>query len=511
MNQGIGQWVHRRRVKSRGKPAVIHRGNITTYDELAERIDRLATALAARGVVKGDRIAYLGNNHPSFIESLFATASLGAIFVPINTRLAPAEVAYILGNSQSSVLIYARSLESLAASALTLSEFDGRVLVAGDSGAAVLSGIGSELYESFEDTLESAEATHHTTPIELDDPAMIVYTSGTTGKPKGAVLSNGNITWNSLNVLVDYDLTSSEQALMIAPLFHVAALGMGCFATILKGGTVIVEEKFDPGRALELIEQYGVTLVSGVPTTFQLICEHPNWATTELSSLRNLTCGGSAVPTRVLDAYEDRGLGFSQGYGMTETAPGVTSLQPRYSREKAGSVGLPHFFTSVRVADSEDSPVGSGVAGEIQAQGPNVIASYWQNPEATAEVFTADGWLHTGDIGFFDEDGFLYIADRSKDMIISGGENIYSAEVEQAIMVFDEIEAVAVIGLPDERWGEVPHAVVQLIPGAELDVERIKAHLREHLARYKVPATFSVIDEMPRTASGKIRKNLLRA
>jgi fatty-acyl-CoA synthase len=262
---------------------------------------------------------------------------------------------------------------------------------------------------------------------------------------------------------------------------------------------------------LELIDRHRVTSMSGVPTTYQMLAEHPRWDATDLSSLRTLTCGGSAVPLRVIDAYERPGLAFTGGYGMTETAPGATSLQPRYSRSKAGSAGLPHFFTDVRIAGPLGEELPPGRPGEIQIQGPNVIPGYWGRPDATAESFADGVWFRSGDIGHVDDDGFLYISDRLKDMIISGGENIYPAEVEQAIMELDEVSSVAVVGVPDERWGEVPRAFVQLKAGRTLDDGAIQRHLDGRLARYKIPRTVVVVDDLPRTPSGKIRKRDLRA
>jgi len=235
--------------------------------------------------------------------------------------------------------------------------------------------------------------------------------------------------------------------------------------------------------------------------------EDPAWSSADLSSLRSLTCGGSAVPVRVREAYEQRGLSFSSGYGMTETSPGATSLPPRYAASHGTSSGLPHFFTEVRVADPDEG----AEAGEIEVRGPNVFAGYWNNPAATADAFTDDGWLRTGDLGTADEDGFVTIVDRSKDMIISGGENIYSAEVEQAIMTLPDVTGVAVIGVPHERWGEAPHAVVTVGGDAAIDLDEFVAYLSARLARYKVPRSVEVVDELPRTASGKVQKHILRA
>jgi len=492
-NQGIGDWVHRRRVKSAGAPALVCGEVRRDYAELAERIDRLADALAARGVTRGDRVAYLGPNAPEFLETLFAVTSLGAIFVPLNTRLAAEEIGYQLEDSGTSLLIHAAESAPAVPSGGAVPR-----IVVGDAGS-----------DGYDAVLASGRPEHVDRPVSLDDPAAILYTSGTTGKPKGAILSHGNLTWNAINAIVDYDVTSSQVALMVSPLFHVAALGMGALPTILKGGCLVVQAKFDPAAVLAAIQEHGITSLSGVPTTYQMLAEHPDWESTDLSSLESLTCGGSPVPARVAEAYEKRGLAFSSGYGMTESSPGATSLSPRYSRNKATTSGLPHFFTDVRVVDPSGADVATGEIGEILVQGPNVFLGYWNRPDATTETL-ADGWLHTGDLGFVDEQGFLTIADRSKDMIISGAENIYPAEVERLLMELPQIEAVALIGVPDERWGEVGRAIVQPVDGATITHEELVAHLDGRIARYKIPKSTVLVEEFPRTASGKIRKNVLR-
>ena len=279
---------------------------------------------------------------------------------------------------------------------------------------------------------------------------------------------------------------------------------------VLKGGTVVLEPRFDPARALTLIEKYRVTSLSGVPTTFQMLCEHPDWATTDISSLEKLTCGGSAVPMRVLEEYERRGLAFSGGYGMTETSPGATSLSPEKSREKAGSGGLPHFFTDLRIVDADGRQLPAGESGEIQLSGPNVIREYWNKPEVISACYVDGVWFRSGDMGHVDEDGYLYIADRLKDMIISGGENIYSAEVEQAVAELEAVGSVAIIGVPDEKWGEVPIAIVTVRDGFTLDPDEVRSYLDGRIARYKIPKRVEIVAELPRTASGKIRKADLR-
>jgi fatty-acyl-CoA synthase len=503
-NDGVGTWIHRRRVKSAGKTALVSGGAVVTYDLLAQRIERLATALATRGVTRGDRVAYLGDNEPSFLETFFAVTALGAIFVPLNTRLAAPEISFALHDSEAAALVHAGALTDVAEHACADIAGLGRIVVGSPASALVRPA------EAFEDLIDTAGEDRPAVSVDGADIAMILYTSGTTGSPKGAAISHRNITANCFNVLVDYDLTSDDIALMISPMFHVASLTMGVLPALLKGATVILEPAFVPGRALELIQRYRVTSLSGVPTTYQMLCEHPAWASTDISSLRMLTCGGSAVPMRVLDAYEARGLSFTGGYGMTETSPGATSLPPRYSRSKAGSAGLAHFFTDVRIADSDGREQPAGKVGEIQVRGPNVIQRYWKQPEASAEAFADAGWFRSGDMGFLDEDGFLFISHRLKDMIISGGENIYPAEIERVILELDAVQGAAVVGAPDDRWGEVPHAYLEIRPGYVLEDGAVQRHLSGRLARYKIPKRVVVVDELPRTASGKIRKGEIR-
>ncbi|WFE40891.1 long-chain fatty acid--CoA ligase [Micromonospora sp. WMMD998] len=499
---GIGAWVARRRLRSPDKVALIH-GDLSTmtYGQFADAVDRVSATLRERGVGVGDAVAYLGENSPEFLQVMFGAAQLGAVFVPVNTRLAPPEIAHVVTDSGTRVLIHDPEFAGPVAAA-GLAAGNRHVIVTG-AGTADRPGL-ARLARAAAGFAGPVRTDHH-------DPAAIIYTSGTTGRAKGAVLTHGNLTWVALNCVVDYDVVSTDVALMISPLFHVASLGMGALPVFLKGATMVLEKGFEPGRALARIERHGVTMLSGVPTTYQLMADHPAWAATDLSTLAKLTCGGSAVPTRVLDAYEARGLSFSQGYGMTEAAPGVTALPPAMTRAKQGSVGLPHFFTDVRITDGTGAVAPAGEVGEIEIAGPNVFPGYHGLPEVTAEVFTADGWFRSGDLGHLDADGYLHISGRLKDMIISGGENIYPAELEQLLAEIDGVTSAAVIGVPDERWGEVPWAVVTVRPGASLDTDAVRDHLDGRLARYKLPKNVVIVDELPRTASGKVRKAELRA
>lgn len=498
---GIGSWPARRRARTPEKTALVFGDESYTYREFADAADRVAALLVARGLGKGDAVAYVGENSPEFLFTLFGAARLGAVFVPVNTRLAPPEVTHVLADSGTRLVICDPELWEKVAPGIEACGIT----------QAIPTGEGDDVDPGLTRLLTEVDPVADEVDVRPEDPAVYMYTSGTTGRSKGAVLTNANLTWVSLNCILDYDLLSSEVALLISPLFHAAALGMGALPIVLKGGTIVLEKRFDPGRALALIQQHGVTMLSGVPTTYQLLADHPDWAATDLSSLRRLTCGGSAVPTRILDVYEERGLSFTQGYGMTETSPGHTALTADRTRDKQGSVGLPHFFSSVRVRLEGGEPAPVGEVGEIEVRGPNVFPGYLNLPEVNETAFAADGWFRTGDMGYLDEEGFLFIADRLKDMIISGGENIYPAEVENHLFDIDGVTGAAVIGVPDEKWGEVPWAVLTVRPGADVTIQDVQDHLNGRIARYKIPKSVIIVDELPRTASGKVRKADLRA
>ena len=491
-DEGLGTWLRRRRARSPEAIAIVFGEERVTYREFADRSELVAGVLADAGIGRGDRVAYFGENSSSFLVTLFATVSIGAVFVPINTRLAPPEIAHVLSDSGASLFIHDDAPE--AAVERATEGIDGLTIIP-------LRGAADSL----------AERVASATPVPaqasgLKEPAAIIYTSGTTGRAKGAVLTHRNLSWVALNCIIDYDVVSSDVALMISPLFHVASLGMGALPIVMKGGTLVLERGFDAGRALEQIERHGVTMLSGVPTTFQMMSEHPNWDSTDLSSLRKLTCGGSPAPLPMIEKYESRGLSFSQGYGMTEAAPSVSALSPNKTLEKLGSVGLPHFFTRLRITTESGERAAPGEVGEIEVCGPNVFAGYWNMPEANDAAFTQDGWFRSGDLGYVDDEGYLFIVGRAKDMIISGGENIYPAEVEALLLEMDGVTGAAVVGIADERWGEVPWAAVTVSSGTEITTDAVRAALDGRLARYKLPKRVVIVDDLPRTATGKVRK-----
>jgi fatty-acyl-CoA synthase len=487
-NEGIGSWPARRARKTPHRVALVHGADRFSYADLHDRTTRLAHALRSAGVRRGDRVAYLGPNHPAYLETLFATGLLGAVFVPLNTRLAAPEIAYQLQDSGARALLHAPSCAALVPAAVPLTV---------------------EVGPAYEDLLAAASAEPIDETVAPDELCLIMYTSGTTGRPKGAMLTHANLTWNAVNVLVDHDLTADERALVSAPLFHTAGLNMLTLPVLLKGGTCVLVGSFDPAATLELIEEHRISFMFGVPTMFDLVARQPGWATADLSSLRLLTCGGAPVPTALLHTYHRRGLTFLQGYGMTEAAPGTLFLDAEHAVSKAGTAGVPHFFSDVRVLGPDGLPVAPGELGEIAVRGPHVGPGYWGLPEETARAFH-DGWFRSGDAARVDDEGYVTIADRIKDMYISGGENVYPAEVEDVILTLPGVAECAVVGVPDERWGEVGRAFVVPAEGATVVPAELLAALGGRLAKYKIPASAVLVRELPRTASGKLLKRRLR-
>ncbi|MFF3571098.1 acyl-CoA synthetase [Nocardia jiangxiensis] len=486
-NRGLGSWPARRARMTPDAVAVIGAGRSITFAQLYRRVARVCGELRAAGVRAGDRIVYLGPNHPAYLELLFAAGALGAVFVPVNFRSAATEIDYILGDCGARVLCHTEPYRDVVGE-LTVEVRT--ICVAAD-----------EVLE--DDALVPDE------PIDLEDPCIIMYTSGTTGRPKGAVLTHGNLTWNCLNVLVESDIAADEVALVSAPLFHAAALGMLCLPVLLKGGCVVLLEKFDPAVVFDALERHRVTRMFGVPAMYDALAALDRWDTADLSSIRVLLCGGAPVPHNTIRRYLTRGLTFVQGYGMTEASPGALLLDPAHAQTKAGSAGVPSFFSDVRVVDERGEPVADGERGEVIVSGPNVMSGYWNRPAETAEVLR-EGWFHSGDVATVDADGYVYIVDRMKDVIISGGENIYPAEVENVLTAHPAVASCAVIGVPDERWGEIGRAVVVLADGQEVDPQTLLTFARERLAGYKVPRSVHFVGELPRGGSGKVLKSVVR-
>jgi fatty-acyl-CoA synthase len=493
---GIGSWPARRARMSPDSIALATEEEELTYARLAGRVEATARYLGELGVDRGARVAFLGASSIDTFVCFFATARIGGIFVSLNTRLAALEIAYMLEDSGSAVLVHG-------------SEVAGLVIDA-DPGAHGVKHV-LEVEEVRRAAGPDVPATWPDQLVALDDPALILYTSGTTGRPKGAVLTHGNITWNTINQLAHLDVLSTDVALCAAPLFHVTGLGQVSLPTLLKGGTVVVIPKFDPGDFLALIESRRATCFAAVPTMLQMLCDHPDWWSADLTSLRYVVYGGSPITQRVADAWLTRGVVLQQGYGMTEAAPGVLMALPDGAVARPVSAGVPHFFTDVVVeATGGELQPGPGL-GELLVRGPHVFSGYWNRPEETAAALSEDGWYRSGDVVRIDDDGWAHVVDRVKDLIISGGENVYPAEVEAAIAELPDVVAAAVVGVPDDRWGEVGYAYVSLRPNSTLDEEALRAHLEWRLARYKIPRYFDFLGEqLPRNATGKVLRALLR-
>jgi len=512
-NPGLGTWPARRARISPGSTALVDPHRSLTYRELAERTARWAGALRRLGVGPGDRVAYLGVNAVEVFETFFATWLLGAVAVPLNHRLSGPEIRYMLDDADASVLVHSADADALVAAAL--SPVAGTTpggpahVVAVTPASAPVDG------PHYEAEIAAGPVLEEEPPVSLDDPAIILYTSGTTGRAKGAVLTHGNLTWNTVNYLAHVDVLSTDRALCIAPLFHCVGLGQVTLPTLFKGGSVELMPKADPGLVLQRVSAARITGFSAVPTMLQMMCEHLSWAAADLSSLTLVQYGGSPVQERVARAWLGRGVRLLQGYGMTEAAPGVSMATHEGTAAHPTAVGVPMFFTDVAQLHDGDPGAVGGEPVELVVRGPNVFAGYWNRPEETAATFVGgtpghDGWFRTGDVLKVESDGWAHVVDRVKDMYISGGENVYPAEVEAVAAQLDAVANCAVVGVADDRWGEVGAAYVQLRDGAAPSETELRAHFEARLARYKVPKYFVFVPELPRNATGKIRRVELR-
>jgi fatty-acyl-CoA synthase len=501
-NPGLGTWPARRARISPDRTALLDPQRSLTYAELADRTTRYAGALRRLGVGPGDRVAYLGVNAVEVFETFFAAWLLGAAAVPLNYRLSGAEIRYMLDDAGVSVLVHSADTDALVAAAAPLR--DGVRVLAVHPASCPAGGLG------YEAEIATGPALPAEPPVALDDPALILYTSGTTGRPKGAVLTHGNLTWNTVNYLAHVDVLSTDRALGIAPLFHCVGISQVTLPTLFKGGSVELMPKVDPGLVLERVSAARITSFSAVPTMLQMMCEHPSWETADLSSLTLVQYGGSPVQERVARAWLDRGVKLLQGYGMTEAAPGVYMATHDGTVAHPTAVGVPHFFTDVALLrDGRPEPVG-GEPAELVVRGPHVFAGYWNRPEETVTAFVEEQWFRTGDVLRVEDDGWAHVVDRVKDMYISGGENVYPAEVEAVAVQLPAVANCAVVGVADRRWGEVGIAYVQVRDGATLSEAELRAHLEANLARYKVPRFIEFLPDLPRNATGKIRRVELR-
>jgi fatty-acyl-CoA synthase len=462
-------------------------GEEITYGDLERRVLSLAAVLRRRwGVSTGDRVAYLGFNHPVVLELLFACARLGAIFVPLNWRLALPEHREILRDCAPRVLLVGRELHPQA----------------GEIGA----GIATEA----SDAIGTSAPLHPAPAIEPSAPVLLVYTSGATGRPKGVLLTQPALEWNARNSIVAHELTDADHVLTVLPMFHVGGLNIHTTPALTVGARVTLHARFDPSAALRAIATDRPTMLLAVPQVSLAMTNHPDWGSTDLSSLRLVTTGSSIIPAAMIRPWHERGIPVTQVYGMTESGPVAVCLRSEYARRKVGSCGTPARHCAARIVDDTGREAAPGEIGEILLRGPNLFREYWGDPEATRAAFD-NGWLRTGDLGHRDDEGFFYVDDRKKDLVISGGENIRPAELENVLAESEAIVEAAVVGRADERWGEVAVAFVVVKAGHELTRADVLSLFEGRLARFKHPRDVVFLDRLPRNVMGKVLKHELRA
>mgnify|MGYP001270313879 CR=1 FL=1 len=492
------------------KALAVFEGATTTYAEMASRSSALAAGLAARGVGAGDVVALLSYNCPELLEALFAANHLGGVAMPINWRLAGPEVRYILEHSGAKALVCDAELLDLAAAATEgIEDTLARVAITGDGADGAPDG-----WLALPDVRAegAADAAPAWVPAAPDDVHRLMYTSGTTGRPKGVMLSHANLAWKNLAHLVEFGFQGDDLGLACGPLYHVGALDLTTTTLIAAGATVIIHRAFDAAAVVDELERARVTTVWLAPAMVNAIMALPDVESRDLSSVRVIINGGEKMPIPLIERIQRTfpSAWFADAYGLTETVSGDTFLDRDSIITKLGSVGRPCLHLELDLWDDEGHSVPPGEKGEVVLRGPKVFRGYWRNPEATEAAF-AGGWFHTGDVGVRDEDGYLWIVDRLKDMILSGGENIAGSEVERVLYEHPAVLECAVVGRPDERWGEVPVAFVALKEGSTATADELVEHCRGQLAKFKVPKDVTFVEALPRNPSGKVLKRELRA
>jgi fatty-acyl-CoA synthase len=480
--------------------ALSDRTEEVSYAELVQRIQAAAGALKSSGVGRGDIVAVLAHNSLRFVDVMLACSHIGAVFMPLNWRLAGPELQYIVDHAGARALVSEQELLALA------SALDGfelvRLQIAGEQQPA---------WQSFDQLMADADRLEEPAQVAGDDLLRLMYTSGTTSRPKGVMITYDNLYWKCAAHVVELGITHEDIGLACGPLYHVGALDMTLTDVLYAGGGVHVIRRFDAAEALEVIEQRRITLTWMAPAMVSLVLAEPTLGSRDLDSMRLIQDGGEKMPLplikRVLESFPN--AWFADAYGLTETVSGDTYLDKGKAVDKLGSVGKPVLHTEIAILGADGEALPAGAVGEICIRGPKVFKGYWRQPDATAQAIR-DGWFHTEDLGFVDDDGFLFLVDRLKDMIISGGENIASLEVERVLYEHPAIGEVAVVASPDPRWNEVAVAYIVLKDGETVSETALSEFCLERLAKYKAPKAFRFLDELPRNPSGKILKRVLR-
>lgn len=485
----IAAWITHWAETDSDRVAFHFEGEDVTYGDLDRRVNNAAAALQALGVEEGDRVGMCGLNRLETFEVFFGSARLGAIFVPFNNRLTAGELGAQVEDSDPTVLLATDGLHQLLAEAAS-----GRAIVDLDARP-----FGSA----------SHVVSDHDTPAQ--QTVLMVYTSGTTGQARGAMLSHDALTYTIRNGVEHQQLTADDRIVAPLPTFHVGGLNIQTLPTLFVGGQVMLMRRFDPAELLRLISERGATQTLLVPAMLTAVAGHPDFGDADLTTLRGVNSGSSVVPTELMQPFFDRGVPVGQVYGTTETGPTAVVLDYADAADHVGSCGHPAPHTELRIVGRSGEDVSRGNPGELWVRGPNIFTGYWRDDDATAAAFAPGGWFRTGDVGYQDGGGFTFISDRIKDVVISGGENIYPAELEAALQNHPAIAEVAVVGQRSDYWGETPVAAVVLTPGGALTIGELRTWCDGKLARFKQPTALHVVDTLPRTALGKVQKHELRA
>jgi fatty-acyl-CoA synthase len=487
-----------------GGTAVVDNNGCRTYSQLEARCCRLSGAFLKAGLVPGDRIALLSFNTIYLVEAYLAAIRVGLVAVPVNFRLSGKEMTYIIGNAGARCIVYGPQFdEAVNAIHGDIDSVDFFICRGRSANSMTLD------YERF---LESGRAVPCATDLSEHHPCQVMYTSGTTGRPKGAVITHSNVLWNLFNTIHGREDLEGQRSIIVGPLYHTAALNNHLTIQIALGGTSILVEKFDPKILLQIIADRRATTISGSPAMYNLLMQHPGARDYDTTSITKCTAGADKLPMATKQQLMDffpHIKGIYDVYGCTEASPCIAILGADASLRKDGSVGRPLPFLSTRLVGREGQTLAPGEVGELICKGPNVMKGYYNDPQATAETIK-NGWLHTGDLARSDEEGYLYIVDRKKDMIVSGGENIYPREIEEVLYTHPAVADAAVVGVPDPLWGEGVRAFIQLKPRCHLTEEEVIEYCRRHLAGYKKPRRVDFIEKVPRNPSGKAVKRELK-
>jgi fatty-acyl-CoA synthase len=497
VNFGVGSWIDRRARIARGQVALVGDDRSFTYAELAQRVRRLANGLQRLGVGRGDRVAWLGPNHPAFLEALFASGLVGAALAPVNHRLAADGIRAVLADLQPRVLIQHAATDPTPVKDTVRH----RIAVAGSIQGAL----------EFEALVVESPDEPVEVPVAMDDLCLLPHTSGTTGPPKGVMLTHANLTWNVVNFLSCADFRSDDVTVAIAPFFRVGGTGVNVLPVLFLGGTVVVPSDLRPVGILQVMERHRVTVGFGNPDLLDALARSEAWPQVDLSSVRFVVTGGAPVPERLIRAWLDRGVLLLQGYGLSEAAPLALLLDPASALTKMGSAGRPPLLVDIQIVHPDQSVVGPGETGELLVRGPNVMAGYWRRPEATQKVLSSDGWLRTGDAARSDQEGYVWIVDRMAACFVSAGRQVYPGDVERVLTGHPSIADAGVVQVFGEGGREVVAALVVLAAGSQASEQELLAYGRRHLATHQAPASVTFVDHVPRNSVGKLLRAQLPA